>query len=1772
MKKQIRKQLKKVLSVVMAVTLLVLSVSVGFTVSVAADETTTAPHELITDHRYEFLDSEGMIIESHTQGLYIDGLNWWYYKGGALRSPESVYEEYLDDLYRDRVCGWCLFETVDDPDEAGDKILVGKGKDAVNTQGSVYRLNHGGKFAFVKPSTSYVVNIRYRVVANHTTIEGRDYYHSVLKLGYGSGIEVPDVTYKGQGENTLLTPVATLAYTSNDVTTFTSTDEYGNSQEKDFGNWYEETYNFTTPAEFPADPLTGERSQHLALFASYPPGFEYHIDFIDIHETISEHRFEFKDTENVVANRTQGLFIDGTDNWNYAGGNGTTSYETHPEGYYFDRVAGYCTFATESDTEEEGDNLLVARSVHPSMNLGSVYRLNYDGRFALLRPNTGYTVTIRYRFVNNHTTQTGQQTILQLGYGSTVDKTRNDEVYRNQGPDTMSTVVATMIKGTDSSTSSFTSINENGVTSQKNYGQWYEETYHFATLEKFPVDEFYGRRSQHLVLYSIMGVGAVYEIDYIGIKESSIVKADLRGGNGTNAISGKAGDLINIPTPTRDGYDFVDWYTDIDYTTKFSQTHFNSDNEIINVYAKWKPSYATRKVDFFEYPLDQFGEEVMKGGAGGYFYLGQNGKALGYRNNDGYIDASNPVYIPLCTDVTATDDGRIRLKSNTDYIISFNYTMATYNGKSAKANVSFFTASPDNADDGKFTVPKSNTTLAYAWDYTDQYIHVTTGEIEEGKDALYFNISAKDTILYNIYFGYFKIFEVDSNTGFYFAKDTLNDKTYQIVGEVGETLNLPDLGETIFYQQGGWFNDEKFTTRTGNIIEQGVHTVYMRWEHVPLDFENYFHNDKMYQVHTFGEDFAINAGGEGHGNVLEYNFEYVPNYLKSTSNAVSLAVVNNGVTYEITYDYKVEEANGDIDVEFFTAHRNARWTFLNKYNTSVNTIRKSEAGKGWKTATVYLTADLACHGGETYDNVGDGLFIGVNPQVLETANVLFDNITITPLEANEGVVVFLDKNSNSFKTVKGAVGNSVSKNDVGAVPCDYMSQFTGWYSDAKKETAFESTQITAGVTVVYSDFTEGIANFDGNLYADNNIVDGKFAPSTTATTQIGELKDNTTYLITYDYTAGENAFISFFTADANDKTVNASDAEEFKFALNGKALFSTGFACTNEVYGNNLYVTLSGGSTLDNLTITEAPVLSAQGNAVLVDQEAEKANHQAIRYFFGYESENSVDVVIGGETYTVTERGVAIKNANNVVEGETVYPASVKKAQDGEFGYTYKGKTYGFKNCWEYKDGEVVFSNYVKGFGLTDGRLTSARGYLVLSDAAGNEFTVYSAPELTSVKDTKAVLAEYTNTDKHIINGTNWNRYSIVHPRIMSYIYGEKIEELVAFAKERSVSLPSLTDLSAEKQQEIVIGDTTRAVSAQVTVTEENAYIIKVIDGKVVIKGGSDIATRQALTDFMAFIERKEELGCGMDLNNGFVMTGEYNAVDSDYALTFGDEFNGDFNSYWYGNAGDSGSYQASAIEGRYVTSRGIGGSEVKLKKSRETKELVRLEDGSAVLGTAYIEPTTQKDIDKKASFAESQLSTIGKMLYQYGMLEFKVKLAGQPTTNSLWVNGEVGDNSGPYKRGCFTEYDMLENFGNRNSYGSNLHYWWQANREGEETHIDLVTQKLMTKHRLDYYPIEGENYMTDDYHIFTLVWTDEGVKFAFDGVSYCTYTSPDWYKEAMPNYIIISSGIGDASYGPKYDVENDPEYQESLIDYVRLYQIKDMGAFIYDVENNRKY
>ena len=46
-----------------------------------------------------------------------------------------------------------------------------------------------------------------------------------------------------------------------------------------------------------------------------------------------------------------------------------------------------------------------------------------------------------------------------------------------------------------------------------------------------------------------------------------------------------------------------------------------------------------------------------------------------------------------------------------------------------------------------------------------------------------------------------------------------------------------------------------------------------------------------------------------------------------------------------------------------------------------------------------------------------------------------------------------------------------------------------------------------------------------------------------------------------------------------------------------------------------------------------------------------------------------------------------------------------------------------------------------------------------------------------------------------------------------------------------------------------------------------------------------------------------------------------------------------------------------------------------------------------------------------------------------------------------------------------------------------------------------------------------------------------------------------------MPNYINLGQGMGGKNYGKVYDKNEHSDYYETLLDYVRIYQMESMGS-----------
>lgn len=146
----------------------------------------------------------------------------------------------------------------------------------------------------------------------------------------------------------------------------------------------------------------------------------------------------------------------------------------------------------------------------------------------------------------------------------------------------------------------------------------------------------------------------------------------------------------------------------------------------------------------------------------------------------------------------------------------------------------------------------------------------------------------------------------------------------------------------------------------------------------------------------------------------------------------------------------------------------------------------------------------------------------------------------------------------------------------------------------------------------------------------------------------------------------------------------------------------------------------------------------------------------------------------------------------------------------------------------------------------------------------------------------------------HALGGTEIKDFTIVTVRDMEYIYGKNIENIINYlSNSQGYVLNSVDERYKETKNEILVGDLQRKASQKVSVEGDN-WIIKMVDGKLVIKGGSSLALSEALENFLNLIKEKEDNGSYIDLKSDFELMGSYTPSDSNFKLVWNDEFNTD--------------------------------------------------------------------------------------------------------------------------------------------------------------------------------------------------------------------------------------------------------------------------------------
>ncbi len=436
------------------------------------------------------------------------------------------------------------------------------------------------------------------------------------------------------------------------------------------------------------------------------------------------------------------------------------------------------------------------------------------------------------------------------------------------------------------------------------------------------------------------------------------------------------------------------------------------------------------------------------------------------------------------------------------------------------------------------------------------------------------------------------------------------------------------------------------------------------------------------------------------------------------------------------------------------------------------------------------------------------------------------------------------------------------------------------------------------------------------------------------------------------------------------------------------------------------------------------------------------------------------------------------------------------------------------------------------------------------------EYEFIYAPEYIKADENTEGNNVYENTVSEADLGT----FNIVIPKQTTFLASHFAEDVLSYYKNLGYAPELYRDFEKTGEYEILIGDCDRKESKDLTVEGDN-YVIKVIGKKIVVKGGSDLATRTA-GEYLVNEIKKAKDGNGFNWADGYTVNGKYDAKETGaYKLTWGDEFKGSKVNYdiWGGYPGYQFDLGGSSLGGkRYRYTGPSNDGDIAALKGIKTP--VYVSDGDLVM-------TYQRFNEN--DFLCVQLSSYNTMIYRYGYTEIRAKLAPSPATTTLWLNGGKMDTQSFISRfgnefitNCTTEIDMMENFGSTHEYSANIHTWWTEYDKNGNTvnlgHTSIDGNGMYSGSSSNNKKYIHSDPLTDDYHIYSCYWDEDSYQFAIDGKKFLDYQYKDNKSSSIHRllmYLLIGGNIANPSYGWSYKKDVHPTYLEGRVDYVRIYQ-----------------
>lgn len=190
----------------------------------------------------------------------------------------------------------------------------------------------------------------------------------------------------------------------------------------------------------------------------------------------------------------------------------------------------------------------------------------------------------------------------------------------------------------------------------------------------------------------------------------------------------------------------------------------------------------------------------------------------------------------------------------------------------------------------------------------------------------------------------------------------------------------------------------------------------------------------------------------------------------------------------------------------------------------------------------------------------------------------------------------------------------------------------------------------------------------------------------------------------------------------------------------------------------------------------------------------------------------------------------------------------------------------------------------------------------------------------------------------------------------------------------------------------------------------------------------------------------------------------------------------------------------------------------------------------NVTVANGVLKITAKKENFQGNAYTSARIKTQGKFSFRYGKVEVRAKLPkGGGTWPAIWM---LGNNISSVGWPACGEIDIMEHTGNNLGYVSSAIH--NPSGYGDTPYV----------HK------QFKAGVTDEFHLYGILWTEDKIDFTVDGVVHYTYKPAvkniDNWPFSANQFIILNVAMGGSLGG-----NIDPDFTEGTmeIDYVRVYQ-----------------